>query len=66
MNCPYCNKLINALTGLQELQKFQKHLRTCKKNPTRTMVVAESGDMAMTVEKTDLLTALDIRHESGQ
>jgi len=35
MDCPYCNKVINALTGLQEIQKFQKHLQTCKKHPDR-------------------------------
>lgn len=33
MNCPYCNKDIYALTGFQELQKYQKHLRKCKKRP---------------------------------
>ena len=66
MNCPFCNKKIFGITGLQELQKFQKHFRSCKKNPERKVVVTQSGNMATIVEKDTLLDALNIRHESGQ
>lgn len=65
MNCPYCNKEINGLTGLMELQKFQKHLRTCRKHPDRQMKVSERG-LSLTNPPVSLLNALDIRHDSGQ
>lgn len=65
MNCPYCNKAIIAWTGLQELQKFNKHLRTCKKHPGRQMNITEQG-LKEQNPPSDLLNALNIRHESGQ
>jgi hypothetical protein len=65
MNCPYCNKQINALTGLMELQKFKKHLNRCKKNPDRVIVVSKKGNI-MNGTKTTLMDALNIRAESGQ
>jgi hypothetical protein len=64
MNCPYCNKEINGLTGLQELQKFQKHLRTCKKKDKP--VIAPNGSLVDACESTDMLSALNIRANSGQ
>jgi hypothetical protein len=66
MNCPFCNKQINGWTGLQELQKFQRHLRTCRKHPDRQQVVAEDGKLKKQNPPTSLLNALDIRSESGQ
>lgn len=33
MNCPFCNKKVPGITGLQEAQAFAKHLNTCRKNP---------------------------------
>lgn len=66
MNCPFCKKLITGMTGLQELQKFQKHLNTCRKNPKRQIVISGDGDIRTTVKPTDLREALNIRHESGQ
>lgn len=78
MNCPYCQRKINAFTGLQELQKFHKHLRTCKKypgnmaepvqsvipeNPTAT----EALQVVRTLKrKATMQDALEIRAESGQ
>lgn len=50
MNCPYCQKRINAFTGFQEADKFQRHLMACKKKP----------------QPVTLLRALEIRAESGQ
>jgi hypothetical protein len=66
MNCPYCNKHIPAFTGLQELQKFQKHLRTCKRNPAKQTVVEPDGRITAIKPKPDLLEALEIRANSGQ
>ena len=65
MNCPYCDKKIIAFTGLQEVQKFQKHLKTCKKNPQRKIIVDDDGKL-VNATTTSLLGALDIRAESGQ
>jgi len=65
MNCPYCNKQIEGITGLQEVSKFQKHLRSCKKNPDRIkLVVTSTGNMETAYQT--LLEALEIRANSGQ
>ena len=66
MNCPYCNKEVHGLTGLQELQAFQKHLRKCRKNPAAKTVVNERGNIEKIKPRPDLLDALEIRAESGQ
>lgn len=66
MECPFCKKEIYAMTGLQEIQKFEKHLKTCRKNPKRKVVVTESGDLAIEVRPTGMLEALQIRADSGQ
>lgn len=67
MNCPYCNRFINAWTGLQELQKFQKHLPKCRKNPAN--VTLRDGRRSVIVppgNRQNLNDALNIRHDSGQ
>ncbi len=68
MNCPYCNRTINAMTGLQEAQKFQKHLRTCKKNPNLIRVSpTNKDDIGIVINtKPTLIQAAEIRAESGQ
>lgn len=66
MECPFCKKEIYGLTGLQELQKFQKHLDKCKKNPKRQSVVTPAGDIKPHTPRTDMNEALQIRHDSGQ
>ena len=66
MNCPYCNKEIYGMTGLQELQKFQKHMNTCRKAPTRRSVVTDDGEIKEVNKPVSLNQALDIRAESGQ
>lgn len=66
MNCPYCKKLIYGMTGLQELQKFQKHLKSCRKNPDKIMAITKKGDLINAPRPSTLLNALNIRHESGQ
>lgn len=78
MNCPYCNKVINAFTGLQELQKFHKHLQKCRKAPGNiksegVSAVADKPDDAhakkllMTVPRPYTMNdALEIRADSGQ
>lgn len=65
MNCPFCQKQINAMTGFQELHKFKTHLNRCKKNPDRVMVVSEKGNI-LNGTKTTFMDALNIRAESGQ
>lgn len=66
MNCPYCKKEIYAMTGLQELQKFQKHLAKCKKHPDRQLRVDEAGKLYEQQPRSTMMDALNIRHESGQ
>jgi hypothetical protein len=66
MNCPYCHVRIFALTGLREVQKFQKHLWRCHRNPNN--VVLSDGTRTVVTPKRfqDLHEALEIRHRSGQ
>ena len=66
MNCPYCNKLVHGMTGLQEIQKFQKHLKTCKKNPTRHSYMDAEGKIKYINNTVDMIDALNIRANSGQ
>ena len=66
MKCPYCNKDIYGLTGLQELQKFHKHLRKCKKNPELKTVITSEGDLKKINPNPSMMDALNIRHDSGQ
>lgn len=74
MNCPYCNKRIEAMTGLMEVTKFQKHLPNCKKNPERKIVTEKCGTLPYfqwtethnLTTRPSLLKALEIRAESGQ
>lgn len=66
MECPNCKKEIYGMTGLQELQKFQKHLRTCRKNPNNKTVVTSNGSITKLKDRPTLLEALNIRAESGQ
>lgn len=65
LNCPFCNKEVYGITGLQEVKKFQKHLRTCRKNPNR-FVSNHDGIEVTIVAKSSLSDALAIRAESGQ
>ena len=73
MNCPYCSKSIEAMTGFQELTKFQKHLKSCKKNPKRKIIsqtfVGDYGTIwTETVNATpaSFKDALEIRANSNQ
>jgi hypothetical protein len=64
MNCPHCGKAIHAFTGLQELQKFQKHLNKCRKNPDNHIT---DGRTSVPLGKRYSLTdALNVRAKSGQ
>jgi hypothetical protein len=65
MECPYCKKDIYGLTGFQEAIAFNKHLRKCKKNPSRQTFV-EGNKIVEKNKPTTLLDALNIRAESGQ
>lgn len=67
MKCPNCNKEIYGMTGWQEIQKFQKHLLKCRKNPNR--IVCKDKDTGNTTTITygiGLDDALRLRAESGQ
>ncbi|GJQ43699.1 MAG: hypothetical protein JETCAE03_31970 [Ignavibacteriaceae bacterium] len=64
MNCPHCNKEIFGWTGLQELQKFQKHLDKCRKNPDRKICITKEGKLVMPLTTMD--EALEKRADSGQ
>ena len=78
MNCPYCGKAINAFTGLQEAQKFQQHLRKCRKYPGNMAEPvqealpdnpseAQGARAVRTLKKVPgLWDAVAIRDESGQ
>lgn len=66
MNCPYCNRRIDAFTGLQELQKFERHLGKCRKNPNN-MVLSDGKKTVIAAKRCQNLNdALEIRAESGQ
>jgi len=53
MKCPHCSKEIFGISGLQEIQKFMKHLPKCKKSPNYRKPVS-------------MEEALRQRDESGQ
>lgn len=66
MNCPYCNSLVEGITGLQELHAFEDHLKECQKNPNN-VVLTDGVQTAVTPkERQRLADALRIRAESGQ
>lgn len=66
MECPYCKKDIFGFTGLQELQKFHKHLPKCSKNPERIPVVTVDGKLAKKKVYPSMMDALELRAKSGQ
>ncbi len=66
MKCPYCNKEIYGLTGLQELQKFQKHSGKCKRNLRRQVFVDKDGKLRLESGKLTMKEALEERAKSGQ
>ena len=66
MECPYCKKEIYGLTGLQEIQKFQKHMEKCRKAPSRHTVVTDEGELKEVNNPISMNEALEIRAESGQ
>ena len=66
MNCPYCNREIHAWTGLQEVQKFEKHLARCRKNPNN-IALSDGQRTAVTPKRhQNMNDALEIRAKSGQ
>ena len=66
MECPWCNKNIYAMTGLQELQKFRRHSAKCKKNPQHTLAITKNGGLVKVSRPINILEALDSRAKSGQ
>lgn len=43
MNCQWCGKDIYGMTGLQELMKYNQHLRKCKKAQGKQTASNNSG-----------------------
>ena len=67
MECPYCKKDVYGMTGFQELQAFNKHLRKCKKVPRSPhTLVSSKGETLQVNNPTDMYEALEIRAHSGQ
>jgi hypothetical protein len=66
VNCPYCKREIFGWTGLQELQKFNKHLRKCRKNPNNIALTDGIKTVVTPIKEQNINDALIIRHESGQ
>ncbi len=75
MDCPYCQRDIYGMTGLQELMKFNRHLGKCRKNPNNMVVpkgfviknpVTGKGETVFPKRSQNLGDALKIRHDSGQ
>ena len=55
------------MTGFQELQAFNKHLRKCKKVPRSPhTLVSSKGETLQVNNPTDMYEALEIRAHSGQ
>jgi len=65
MNCPYCSKHINGMTGLQELLAFKKHLPKCKKNPAN-LPLSDGRKTVIVQSQPTTRDALRIRAASGQ
>lgn len=66
MTCPYCQRTINAWTGLQEANKFANHLRVCRKNPNNLTLSDGRRSVTTPIRPQNLMDALNIRAESGQ
>lgn len=62
MICPYCNRQVYGMTGLQEIDAFRKHLPKCRKNPNNEVV----GKKVFPRKFEGITDALRIREESGQ
>lgn len=66
MKCPHCNKEMYGMTGLQELQKFHKHLPKCRKNPANENVITPDGSIEKREDNSTMYDALEQRAASGQ
>jgi|HubBroStandDraft_2_1064218.scaffolds.fasta_scaffold04375_12 hypothetical protein len=64
MNCPYCNKRIDAPTGFQEAWKFKQHLNRCKKHPIH--IVVNNDGQRLVGSHFNISDAVTIRAKSGQ
>jgi len=66
MNCPYCQKRIPGMTGLQEAQAFRKHLPRCRKNPNNIALTDGRRTAVTPIQDQSLVDAVEIRAGSGQ
>jgi hypothetical protein len=65
MNCPFCKRRIEAVTGFQEAVKFQRHMRTCNKNPSN-LPLSDGRQTVISPSNPSLTDALEVRAASGQ
>ncbi len=66
MNCPYCQRTVYGLTGMQEAQAFTRHLGRCRRNPNN-IVLTDGHRTAVTPLRRQTLTdACEIRAGAGQ
>lgn len=66
MNCPYCKRKVNGLTGFDELRKFAAHLARCRKNPDNIVLTDGHKTVVTSVKYQTMNDALEIRSKSGQ
>jgi len=66
MNCPFCSRRIDAMTGFQEADKFQKHLGRCRKNPNNVTLRDGHRSATTPVRHQTLKDALELRAASRQ
>lgn len=68
MNCPYCARKIGRPldTGLVEVQKFQRHLARCRKNPNNVTLTDGKRWAVTPIRHQSIQEAMDIRSKSGQ
>jgi hypothetical protein len=66
MNCPYCKQAVYGMTGFQEVQAFEKHLRRCRKNPNNIVLRDGKRAAVVPIKPQSVMDALNIRADSGQ
>jgi len=66
MKCEYCGKKIDAMTGLKEIQKYQKHLNKCKKYEQILMKVVTPNTICVRGPHNNMNDALQSRINSEQ
>lgn len=69
MKCPHCKRTVGQPldTGFMEAQKFQNHLRRCRKAPNNIVLKDAFGKTVVEpLWEPDLMEAVEERARSGQ